>query len=851
VPERLSLVKLTIPGQPNQFVTAANIGGIDYGIESISTDENGLLYLWLPASIDGKLITVTINDIDYGVTYQRPYNGGGVEQTMESAVTSISIENEPIKLTYIEGEALDLTGLKVILNRSDNSSEEVAFHEFISNGIVTTPANGEAVSVSGSAVTITCTLYNKSVSQPIMVIPLDATISPTSISYDLNASDDISTAITWNANSTITDVVYGSVSLPTEAYAVSGNALTIKSSYINGLGVSEGDVLPFIISFDMGKPVTLNVNIVNSYTPSSNALLSHLTVNGNPINEFDPNITEYQMTLPSGTRSVLVGAVSEDPHATVTITKPQSLPGDAIVSVTAEDGITTKNYTIHLTIFQSNVSSGGAGGSTETTSNTPSKETKSIFKSNLPTIGKAYIKAKKGADNSATAVISKKIVANTMAKAQTESVKQGKAEDGISILLSISRPAGTDSLSVVLSQDILTQLTTIEVSTLEIECDLYRLCLDLEAIKEIQKQSTGDITIHIEPVTGLTGDAKTMIGKRPVYNITISYVKKGKTVHITSLGKGNATLSIPYTPGKKENVSHLFGVYVDNSGKATRIESSAYDTNSGSIMFDSNHFSVYGVGYSTPKEKYTDISTHWAKESIDYVAGRGLIDGTTTTTFSPNMAISRGTLVTALGRMAGVDVSKYKTDLFTDVEADQYYAPYMEWAYKNSIISEVSSGKGAPDQAVTLEEVALILSNYAKATGYTLPVIREAISFADADLTGSTYKEAVTSMQQAGIVMSRSDSRFSPRSNATRGEVAAMLHRYIKLSIDPATAQGWVVNDAGQRLYYKDGIMVSNSWLEINEKWYYFKTDGSLAVSTKVDGYEVDENGVRRTKENE
>lgn len=78
-----------------------------------------------------------------------------------------------------------------------------------------------------------------------------------------------------------------------------------------------------------------------------------------------------------------------------------------------------------------------------------------------------------------------------------------------------------------------------------------------------------------------------------------------------------------------------------------------------------------------------------------------------------------------------------------------------------------------------------------------------------------------------------------------------MLHRYIKLSIDPATAQGWVVNDAGQRLYNKDGIMVSNSWLEINEKWYYFKTDGSLAVSTKVDGYEVDENGVRRTKENE
>lgn len=99
-----------------------------------------------------------------------------------------------------------------------------------------------------------------------------------------------------------------------------------------------------------------------------------------------------------------------------------------------------------------------------------------------------------------------------------------------------------------------------------------------------------------------------------------------------------------------------------------------------------------------------------------------------------------------------------------------------------------------------------------------------------------------------------------------------ILHRYIKRSIDPATAQGWAENDAGQSMYYKngnaltgwqdigsgdgikqyyfteDGIMVSGKWLEIDEKWYYFNADGSLAVSTKVDGYEVDENGVRKAK---
>jgi len=133
----------------------------------------------------------------------------------------------------------------------------------------------------------------------------------------------------------------------------------------------------------------------------------------------------------------------------------------------------------------------------------------------------------------------------------------------------------------------------------------------------------------------------------------------------------------------------------------------------------------------------------------------------------------------------------------------------------------------------------------------------------------------------------------------------------IKLTIDPNTAQGWALNDAGQYLYYKngkvltgmqiidgvkyffntdgtlktswvkdannwryysgntmlvgfwdigtngnnktyyftkDGIMVAGKWLEIGDKWYYFNADGSLAKGTKINGYEVDENGVRKTK---
>lgn len=74
------------------------------------------------------------------------------------------------------------------------------------------------------------------------------------------------------------------------------------------------------------------------------------------------------------------------------------------------------------------------------------------------------------------------------------------------------------------------------------------------------------------------------------------------------------------------------------------------------------------------------ISTHWAKESVDNVVGRGLLAGTSDTAFSPNSAMTREMLVTALGRLVGVNIKAYATSSFTDVKSDSAYRPYSEWA---------------------------------------------------------------------------------------------------------------------------------------------------------------------------
>lgn len=453
---------------------------------------------------------------------------------------------------------------------------------------------------------------------------------------------------------------------------------------------------------------------------------------------------------------------------------------------------------------------------------------------NQPVTAAATVTAATGANGVASGSIPDKTVADAIAKALDEAIKQGKIANGIGVALNVKMPESVSSLRLTLSQAALYNMISSNVQSFETRCGIAYLNFDREALQEIQKQSAGSVTISLTPATRLSNEAKALIGTRPVYNITISYVQDGKRVNITSLGKGSAILAIPYTPGQNEAVGWLFGVHVDDQGNATPVTESSYDTNSRSIIFSTNHFSMFGVGYTSPIEKYTDIATHWARESSDYTVGRGLFSGTTDTKFSPNMAMNRGMLVTILGRQAGADERDDKTSSFSDVAAGRYYLPYIEWAYEKGIVQGVGNHIFAPERAVTREEIALILQNYAQATGFTLPVIREAITFADSSDIGSSYRDAVKAMQQAGIMMGEQNNNFNPKASATRAEVSSMLYRYIKLTINPAFAQGWAKNDDGQWFYYKDSKPLTG-WQTIDGRKFFFNTTGAMQTGWKKD----------------
>lgn len=170
---------------------------------------------------------------------------------------------------------------------------------------------------------------------------------------------------------------------------------------------------------------------------------------------------------------------------------------------------------------------------------------------------------------------------------------------------------------------------------------------------------------------------------------------------------------------------------------------------------------------------------------IKYCYLNKLFVGTSDTTFSPDATMTRAMFVTVLGRLAGVNVSAYKTDKFTDVKPDAWYAPYVAWAVQNKIVVGKTENTFAPDDPVTREQVCELLRRYAVYAGINLKFTARSIGFPDANKVSDYAKAAVSIFEQAGVALPRpNSSNFFPQENAQRKEIAEMLILFMMQYLD-------------------------------------------------------------------
>lgn len=184
---------------------------------------------------------------------------------------------------------------------------------------------------------------------------------------------------------------------------------------------------------------------------------------------------------------------------------------------------------------------------------------------------------------------------------------------------------------------------------------------------------------------------------------------------------------------------------------------------------------------STWQNPFEDVrETDWYYHNIEYAYVNNLFSGTSATTFAPNTPMTRGMLVTVLGRMSGVDVSGY-TSSFDDVSDAAYYAKYTEWAREKGIVSGIGGNSFAPEAIITRQDMAVMLVRYAVAMGLEAPEMNAGAVFADADSIADYAEGAAVAMQKAGIISGKPGGVFDPKAGATRAEISAMLHRFMIL----------------------------------------------------------------------
>jgi hypothetical protein len=177
---------------------------------------------------------------------------------------------------------------------------------------------------------------------------------------------------------------------------------------------------------------------------------------------------------------------------------------------------------------------------------------------------------------------------------------------------------------------------------------------------------------------------------------------------------------------------------------------------------------------------FTDVKeSDWFYENVVYVYTNALMNGTSADKFSPGAPMTRGMLVTVLGRLHGADASAADAESgFSDVKASQYYAPYVAWAKENGIVNGVGDGRFAPDAEITRQDLATLITRYADFAGKEFPVTLQYAAFADEDNIADYAKNAVQTLYGGGIVSGKPNNIFDPKGKATRAEVAAMLQRF-------------------------------------------------------------------------
>lgn len=183
---------------------------------------------------------------------------------------------------------------------------------------------------------------------------------------------------------------------------------------------------------------------------------------------------------------------------------------------------------------------------------------------------------------------------------------------------------------------------------------------------------------------------------------------------------------------------------------------------------------------------FTDVADGaWYAKAVDYVTENGYFNGVSDTLFYPEGTMTRAMFATAVGRLAGIDVSDYAGSAFSDVPEGQWYSAYVKWAADNGIVNGVGGGQFDPDAEITREQMTALLCRYAEYAGIDVTPASGASeafgAFSDSASVSDYAEESMIWAVGEGLI-SGSEGRLLPKEDATRAQVAQIVMNFCDMA---------------------------------------------------------------------
>jgi len=184
--------------------------------------------------------------------------------------------------------------------------------------------------------------------------------------------------------------------------------------------------------------------------------------------------------------------------------------------------------------------------------------------------------------------------------------------------------------------------------------------------------------------------------------------------------------------------------------------------------------------------KFVDVENHWAKDAVNDMGSRMIVNGIGKGMYNPDQDITRAEFAAIIVRGLGLRLTQGDS-IFTDINTTDWYLSAVQTAFEYGLINGFEDGTFRPNDKITREQAMLIVSKAMKWTGLkdsaANPSVADVIhAFSDANTVSKWALPGVADSVSLGIVSGRTNKLLAPQANITRAEIATIVQRLLQES---------------------------------------------------------------------